>query len=84
MVITRQRPTGVKREQKLRDEQLGRLLDLVVVPLQTLLAGLNDMGHIHNVAITTTKPGDIERFQQRLYLSLRDKLHLQPVVVFQQ
>ena len=68
--ILRQQLAGVKREQKLRDEQLDRLLDLVAgtSELQTLLAGLNDMGRIHNVAITTTKPGDIERFQPRLLL----------------
>ena len=63
--ILRKRLAGLKREQEQRDEQLDRLLDLVAgtSELQTLLAGLNDMGRIHNVAITTTKPGDIERFQ---------------------
>ena len=66
--ILRQQLAGLKREQEQRDEQLDRLLDLVAgtTELQTLLAGLNDMGHFHNVAITTTKPGDIERFQPRL------------------
>ena len=63
--ILRKRLAGLKREQEQRDEQLDRLLDLVAgtSELQTLLAGLNDMGRIHNVAITTTKHGDIERFQ---------------------
>ena len=66
--ILRQQLAGLKRKQKQRDEQLDRLLDLVAgtADLQTLLAGLNDIGRVHNVAITATKPGEIERFQPPL------------------
>ena len=68
--ILRQQLAGLKREQEKRDEQLDRLLNLVAgtAELQTLLAGLNDMGRVHNVAITTTKPGEIVRFQPQLSL----------------
>ena len=33
--------------------------------LQTFLAELNDLARLHNVAITTTKPGVTERFKAR-------------------
>ena len=52
-----------KKAERLR--QLDRLLELVAgtSELQTFLAGLNDLGRTHNVDITTTKPGAIERFK---------------------
>ena len=63
--VLQQQLAALKREQDERDQQLDRLLDLVAgtSELQTLLAELNDLGRLHNVAITTTKPGVIERFQ---------------------
>ena len=63
--VLRQRLAALKQEQDERDQQLDRLLDLVAgtSELQTFLAELNDMGRLHNVAITTTKPGAVKRFQ---------------------
>ena len=63
--VLRQQLAALKREQEKRDQQLDRLLDLVAgtSELQTFLAELNDMGRLHNVVITTTKPGAVERFQ---------------------
>ena len=63
--VLRQQLAALKREHEQRDQQLDRLLDLVAgtSELQTLLAELNDLSRLHNVAITTTKPGAIERFQ---------------------
>ena len=63
--VLRQQLTALKREQEDRDQQLDRLLDLVAgtSELQTLLAELNDMGRLHNVAISNTKPGEVKRFQ---------------------
>ena len=63
--VLRQQLTALKREQEDRDQQLDRLLDLVAgtSELQTLLAELNDMGRLHNVAINSTKPGEVKRFQ---------------------
>lgn len=60
-----QQLAAVKREQVERDQQLDRLLELVAgtSELQTFLAGLNDLARVHAVAITTTKPGAIERFK---------------------
>ena len=62
--VLRQKLAGLKRDQEQRERQLDRLLDLVAgtSELQTFLAELNDLGRIHNVAITTTKPGPLERF----------------------
>ena len=62
--VLRQKLAGLKRDQEHRERQLDRLLDLVAgtSELQTFLAELNDLGRIHNVAITTTKPGPLERF----------------------
>ena len=63
--VLRQQLAALKREQEDRDKQLDRLLDLVAgtSELQTLLAELNDMGRLHNVAINSTKPGEVKRFQ---------------------
>ena len=63
--VLRQQLAALKREQEARDRQLDRLLDLVAgtSELQTLLAELNDMGRLHNVAINSTKPGEVKRFQ---------------------
>ena len=63
--VLRQQLAALKREQEERNQQLDRLLDLVAgtSELQTFLAELNDMGRLHNVVITTTKPGAVERFQ---------------------
>ena len=62
----RQKFAALKRDQVQRERQLDRLLDLVAgtSELQTFLAELNDLGRIHNVAITTTKPGPLERFPE--------------------
>ena len=63
--VLRQQLAAVKRDQLERDQQLDRLLELVAgtSELQTFLAGLNDLARVHNVSITTTKPGAVERFQ---------------------
>ena len=63
--VLRQQLAAVKREQVARAQQLDRLLDLVAgtSELQTFLAGLNDLARVFNVSITTTKPGDVERFK---------------------
>ena len=63
--VLQQQLAALKREQDERDQQLDRLLDLVAgtSELQTLLAELNDMGRLHNVAINSTKPGEVKRFQ---------------------
>ena len=63
--VLRQQLAAVKRKQVERDQQLDRLLALVAgtSELQTFLAGLNDLARLHNVAITTTKPGGLERFK---------------------
>ena len=62
--VLRKKLAGLKRDQEQRGRQLDRLLDLVAgtSELQTFLAELSDLGRIHNVAITTTKPGPLERF----------------------
>ena len=81
--ILEQQLASLKREQEQRDQQLDRLLELVAgtSELQTLLAELNDMGRSHNVTITTTKPGEIERFQSQLPVQAGGRLHRrQPVV----
>jgi len=63
--VLRQQLAGLMLKQKERDQQLDRLLELVggTSDLQTFLAELNDMGRSHNVEITTTKPGSVERFK---------------------
>lgn len=63
--LLRQQLAAVKNQQLERDQQLDRLLELVAgtSELHTFLAGLNDLARVHNVAITTTKPGAVERFK---------------------
>ena len=62
--VLRQQLSALKRKQVHRDQQLDRVLELVAgtSELQTLLAQLNDMADLHNVEITTTMPGEVERF----------------------
>ena len=62
--VLRQQLAVLKRSQNEREQQLDRLLDLVAgtSELQTFLAELNDLARAHNVAINTTKPGAVERF----------------------
>tara|TARA_B100000674_G_scaffold489322_1_gene503119 strand:+ start:113 stop:832 length:720 start_codon:yes stop_codon:yes gene_type:complete len=63
--VLQQQLSVLKRKQAERNQQLDRLLELVAgtSELQTFLAGLNDLAGVHNVAITTTKPGAVERFK---------------------
>ena len=63
--VLRQQLAALMLKQKERDQQLDRLLELLAgtSDLQTFLAELNDMGRSHNVEITTTKPGSVERFK---------------------
>ena len=63
--VLRQQLAVLQQEQAERDQQLDRLLELVAgtSELQTFLAGLNDLARSHNVEITTTKPGPVERFK---------------------
>ena len=63
--VLRQQLAALQLKQVERDQQLDRLLDLVAgtSELQTFLAGLNDLARAHNVEITTTKPGPLERFK---------------------
>ena len=65
MPVLRQQLAALKRKQAEREQQLDRLLALVAgtSELQTFLAELNDMARLHNVEITTTKPGVTERFK---------------------
>ena len=74
--VLRQQLAGLKRDSVQREQQLDRLLDLVAgtSELQTFLAELNDLGRVHNVAITTTKPGDRERFQAPTPASARGQV----------
>ena len=54
----------LKLKQAQREQQLDRLLALVAgtSELNTLLAELNDLGNTYKVAITTTEPGEVQRF----------------------
>ena len=63
--VLRQQLAVLQQGQAERDQQLDRLLELVAgtSDLQTFLAGLNDSARAHNVEITTTKPGPVERFK---------------------
>ena len=63
--VLRQQLAILLRKQMERDQQLDRLLELVAgtSELQTFMAGLNDLARSHNVQITTTKPGPLERFR---------------------
>ena len=80
--VLRQQLAAVKREQVERDQQLDRLLALVAgtSELQTFVAGLNDLARLHNVVITTTKPGGVERFKAPMPTEGQE-FHPQPVVV---
>ena len=61
--VLRQQLAVLKRSQDEREQQLDRLLDLLAgTSDQTFLAELNDLGRFHKVAINTTKPGAVERF----------------------
>lgn len=62
--VLRQQLAELKQQQKRTDFQLERLLNLVAgtSQLNTFLAELNDLALFHEVAITTTKPGPVERF----------------------
>ena len=66
--VLRQQLAAVKRKQAERDHQLDRLLKLLAgtSELETFLAGLNDLARVHNVAITTTQPGAVERFKAQM------------------
>ena len=63
--VLHQQLAVLQRSLEEREQQLDRLLGLVAgtSELQTFLAGLNDLARVHNVEITTTKPGPLERFK---------------------
>ena len=63
--LLQQQLLELKQKQLLRDQQLDRLLSLVAgtSELNTLLAGLDELGKFHQVSITSTKPGPVERFR---------------------
>lgn len=60
----RQQLAELSMRQRLREQQLDRLLALVAgtSELNTFLAELNDIANASRVVITTTEPGDVERF----------------------
>ena len=60
----RQQLVELSAHQRLREQQLDRLLALVAgtSELNTFLAELNDLAYANGVVITTTEPGDVERF----------------------
>jgi type IV pilus assembly protein PilO len=60
----RQQLVELSARQRLREQQLDRLLALVAgtSELNTFLAELNDLAIISEVVITTTEPGDVQRF----------------------
>jgi type IV pilus assembly protein PilO len=60
----RQQLVDLSVRQRLREQQLDRLLALVAgtSELNTFLAELNDLGYANGVLITTTEPGDVEVF----------------------
>ena len=60
----RQQLAELSSRQRLREQQLDRLLALVAgtSELNTFLAELNDLAITSGVLITTTEPGDVERF----------------------
>ena len=62
--VLRQQMVELQQQQDRADLQLDRLLDLVAgtSQLNTFLAELNDLARLHDVAITTTTPGSVERF----------------------
>jgi hypothetical protein len=62
--LLEQEHSDLKLKQAQRTQQLDRLLALVAgtSELNTFLAELNDLGNTHRVAITTTEPGEVQRF----------------------
>ena len=60
----RQQLAELAMRQRLREQQLDRLLGLVAgtSELNTFLSELNDLANANRVAITTTEPGEVERF----------------------
>lgn len=60
----RQQLVELSARQRLREQQLDRLLALVAgtSELNTFLAELNDLATANGVVITTTEPGDVQRF----------------------
>jgi type IV pilus assembly protein PilO len=60
----RQQLAELSARQRLREQQLDRLLALVAgtSELNTFLAELNDLAYSTGVVITTTEPGDVQRF----------------------
>ena len=60
----RQQLAELSAQQRLREQQLDRLLALVAgtSQLNTFLAELNDLAYATGVVITTTEPGDVQRF----------------------
>ena len=59
----RQQLAELSARQRLREQQLDRLLALVAgtSELNTFLAELNDLAYATGVVITTTEPGDVQR-----------------------
>ena len=64
----RQQLAELSARQRLREQQLDRLLALVAgtSELNTFLAELNDLAYANGVVITTTEPGDVQRFIQQI------------------
>ena len=60
----RQQLAELSARQRLREKQLDRLLALVAgtSELNTFLSELNDLAYATGVVITTTEPGDVQRF----------------------
>ena len=63
----RQQLAELSARQRLREQQLDRLLALVAgtSELNTFLSELNDLAYATGVVITTTEPGDVQRFIAR-------------------
>ena len=63
--LLQQQLSELKQKQLLRDQQLDRLLSLVAgtSELNTFLAQLDELGQFHQVSITKTEPGPVERFR---------------------
>ena len=66
--LLQQQLSDLKQKQLLRDQQLDRLLSLVAgtSELNTFLAELDELGQFHQVSITRTEPGPVERFQPHI------------------
>lgn len=63
--LLQQQLSELKQKQLLREQQLDRLLSLVAgtSDLNTLLTELDELGQFHQVSITRTEPGSVERFR---------------------